>query len=148
MTPLPDPVNDTFVALMAGDEALAARHCLDDVTCHIGGQHPFTGDYRGVEEIIGVLHRMDEVGGAPSFSVTNVMSDDSGSQVLVEGVAMHGTYARHTITRLRFDSGRLAELWIKPLDQRAEDDFWRGLLPQQRAGGTGAPADAETSNGV
>lgn len=148
MTPLPAQVTDSFAALMAGDEAVAALHCVEEVTCHIGGQHPFTGDYRGVSQIIGVLRRMDEVGGEPSFSVTNVMSDDSGSQVLVEGVAMHGTYARHTITRLRFDSGRLAELWIKPLDQRTEDDFWRGVMPQQRARDTGAAADSETTGGA
>lgn len=132
------PVTDPYAALLSGDEDAAALHCAADVTCHVGGEHPFSGDYRGVDDITSVLRRMDEVGGEPSFTATNVMSDDSGSQVLVEGMAKHGTYARHVITRLRYEEGRLAELWIKPLDQRTEDDFWRGRMPQQRAGGSGA----------
>lgn len=136
MNSFSDPVTDPYAALLSGDEASAAQHCASDVMCHVGGAHPFSGDYRGVSDIAGVLRRMDEVGGEPSFTATNVMSDDSGSQVLVEGMAKHGTYARHVITRLRYVEGRLAELWIKPLDQRAEDDFWRGRMPQQRAGGS------------
>lgn len=144
--PLPDQVSSSYAALRSGDEATAARHCVEDVTCHIGGQHPFTGDYRGVAEIIGVLHRMDEVAGRHSFTVTNVMSDGSGSQVLVEGVARHGDYTRHVITRLRFDGGRLAEMWLKPLDQRTEDDFWRSLVPQQRTGGTTVTAETDATN--
>jgi ketosteroid isomerase-like protein len=147
MIPLPDQVRRSYTALMTGDHATAREHCAEDVTCHIGGQHPFTGDYHGVAQITDVVRCMDEVGGAPSFTVTNVMSDDSGSQVLIEGVAVHGSYARHVINRLRYEGGRLTELWIRPLDQRAEDEFWRGRVPQQRAGGSGAPADAEATNG-
>jgi hypothetical protein len=86
---------------------------------------------------------MDEVGGEHSFTVTNVMTDDTGSQVLIEGVAKHGSFARHVINRLRYDGERLAELWLKPLDQRAEDEFWRGRVPQQRAGRSGSTAAAD-----
>lgn len=143
MIPLPDQVKRSYSALMTGDDVTAARNCAEDVTCHIGGENPFSGDYRGVAQITELLRCMDAAGGSPSFTVTNVMSDDTGAQVLIEGVAMHGTYARHMINRLRYDDGRLVELWIKPLDQRAEDEFWRGRVPQQRGGGSGgSPADA------
>ena len=145
MIPLPDQVTRSYVALAAGDRETARRHCVDDVTCHIGGAHPFTGDYRGVSRISDVLRRMQEVGGEHSFSVTNVMSDDSGSQVLIEGVADNAGFVRHVMTRLRFEDGRLAELWVKPLDQRAEDEFWRARVPLQRSGGT--RAGTEVGNG-
>ena len=136
MIPLPDQVRRSYTALMTGDDVTAADHCAEDVTCHIGGENPFSGDYRGVAQITELLRQMDEVGGDPSFTVTNVMSDDTGAQVLIEGVAMHSGFARHMINRLRYDDDRLVELWIKPLDQRAEDEFWRGRVPQQRAGGS------------
>jgi ketosteroid isomerase-like protein len=146
MIPLPDQVRRSFSALMDGDDDTASRNCAADVTCHIGGQHPFTGEYRGVARITEMLRLMDEIGGGHSFTVTNVMTDDSGSQVLIEGVAMHGSFARHVIKRLRYDGGRLVELWIKPLDQRAEDEFWRAQVPHQRLGGS-VPVDAEAGNG-
>jgi uncharacterized protein len=138
MIPLPDQVRRSYSALMAGDGVTAARNCAEGVVCHIGGDNPFSGDYRGVEQITGVLREMDELGGPHSFTVTNVMSDDTGSQVLIEGVAMHGSYARHVLNRLRYDEGRLVELWLKPLDQRTEDEFWRGRVPHQRGGGRAA----------
>ena len=143
MIPLPDQVRRSYSALLIGDDDTASRHCAEDVTCHIGGQHPFSGDYCGVAAITELLRIMGEVGGSPSFTVTNVMTDDAGVQVLIEGVARHGGYARHVINRLRYDGDRLAELWIKPLDQRAEDEFWRTRVPQQRAGGAGTTTPAD-----
>lgn len=145
MISLPDHVRDSYTALMTGDAVTARRHCLAGVTCHVGGQHQFSGDYDGVAGITDLLQRMDEAGGDHSFTVTNVMSDDSGSQVLIEGVAVHDSYVRHVIHRLRYAEGRLAELWLKPLDQRTEDEFWSGRMPQQRAGGSGAPAEADAT---
>ena len=143
MIPLPDQVRRSYSALMAGDSSTAREHCAEDVVCHIGGEHPFSGDYRGVAEISELLRVMDEVGGEHSFTVTNVMTDDTGSQVLIEGVAKHGSFVRHVINRLRYEGERLAELWLKPLDQRAEDEFWRGQVPQQRAGGSDSTAAAD-----
>lgn len=131
MIPLPDPVRRSYAALVRGDDATARPHCVADVVCHIGGAHPFTGDYRGVGDIIDVLREMDDVGGQHEFTVTNLMSDDSGSQVLIEGVARNDGYVRHVIKRLRFDDGQLAEMWIRPLDQRAEDDFWLAQAPDR-----------------
>lgn len=148
MIPLPDKVTRSYTALMTGDDTTARPHCADDVTCHIVGQHPFSGDYHGVDQISAVLRRMDEAAGSQaSFTPTNLMSDDSGSQVLIEGVLMHGSYVRHVINRLRYDDDRLVELWLKPLDQRAEDEFWLARLPQQRSGLSDAPVDAEATNG-
>ena len=143
MIPLPDQVTRSYSALTTGDSATAGLHCVEDVLCHVTGAHPFSGDYRGVAEIVELLRAMDEAGGDHSFTVTNVMSDDTGSQVLVEGVARHGSFARHVINRLRYDGELLAELWLKPLDQRAEDEFWRGRVPHQRAGGSGTTAAAD-----
>ena len=142
MHTLPEQIRSSYAALMSGDPERAADHCADDVTCHIGGAHPFSGEYRGVTQIAGVVRQMTEVAGPESFTVTSLMSDDDNGQVLIEGVAQHGTFVRHVINRLRYDQGRLAEVWIKPLDQRAEDDFWIGRVPQQRAGGT-TPGDAD-----
>ncbi len=139
MITLPEQIRSSYSALMSGDAERAASHCANDVTCHIGGEHPFSGDYRGVARITDLVHEMTEVAGPHSFTVTNLMSDDDGKQVLIEGVAQHGSFVRHVINRLRYDDGRLVEVWIKPLDQRAEDEFWIGRVPQQRAGGS--PSD-------
>lgn len=142
MQNLPEQIRSSYTALMSGDAERAADLCAEDVTCHIGGEHPFSGEYRGVAQITGVVREMTAVAGPESFTVTSLMRDDDGEQVLIEGVAQHGTFVRHVINRLRYDDGRLAEVWIKPLDQRAEDDFWIGRVPQQRAGGS-TPGDAD-----
>ncbi len=137
MIPLPDQIRRSYSALMSGDAAGAASHCSEDVTCHVAGEHPFSGEYRGVAQIAQLVREMNEAAGPESFTVTNLMSDDQGEQVLIEGVAQHEGFVRHVINRLRYTDGRLAEMWIKPLDQRAEDEFWIGRVPQQRSGGSG-----------
>lgn len=139
MQNLPEQIRSSYAALMSGDAERAAGLCAEDVICHIGGEHPFSGEYRGVAQIAGVVQEMTAVAGPESFTMTSLMRDDDGEQVLIEGVAQHGTFVRHVINRLRYDGGRLAEVWIKPLDQRAEDDFWTGRVPHQRARGSARP---------
>ncbi len=134
MIQLPDQIVCSYSALMDGDVEVARRSCSQDLVCHVGGSHPLSGDYHGITQIVDVVRRMGELGGQASFTPTNVMTDDTGTQMLLEGVAMHGSFARHVINRLRYEDDQLTELWIRPLDQRAEDDFWTARVPHQRAG--------------
>ena len=60
---LPEQIRSSYTALMSGDAERAAGLCADDVTCHIGGEHPFSGEYRGVAQIAGVVRQMTEVAG-------------------------------------------------------------------------------------
>ncbi len=122
----------------------------DDVVFHISGEHALSGEYAGVAEVRRYLTAVKEAtGGRGGFSVTSAFTDDSGSEVLVEGTAFHGEgpFVRTVVHRLKLSGGRLVKFRDHPFDQQSEDRFWNARVPAQRdgaqaEGSTGSPSAA------
>jgi ketosteroid isomerase-like protein len=146
MSRLTERVRHAYQAFAEDPERLWDRFD-DDVVFHISGEHPLSGDYVGVAEFRRYLAAVNEAtAGRGGFSVTSAFSDDSGSEVLVEGTAFHGEgpFVRTVVHRLRLSEGRLVEFRDHPFDQESEDRFWSARVPAQRDGER-ADATAETS---
>ena len=129
-------VRAAYDALNAGRFDAALSTMDDDVVLHIAGDHPLSGTYRGRRGLGEYLHRLQGATEAPGvYRVVSVLVDESSGDVLVEGTAHHGgeePFVRTIVHQLRFDEGRIVEVWERPFDQAAENRFWRRRVPPQR----------------
>jgi len=131
-----DRVRAAYKALDAGRFDAAFDGLDEDVVMHIAGDHPLSGTYRGKEGIRTYVDALEEATeGTSGFTVLSVMVDEAAERVLVEGTAYTGRehpFVRTMVHQLRFDGGRVVEVWQRPFDQAAEDKFWRRQVPPQR----------------
>ncbi|MET1052717.1 MAG: nuclear transport factor 2 family protein [Mycetocola sp.] len=135
---------DEYVAqVRAGYAALGEGHyetafeLIDEhVVMHIAGDHPLSGTYRGKSGLLAYMDAMVAASeGSNAYTVVSVMVDEVTGGVLVEGTAVHGTeqpFVRTIVHQLRFEDGRVVEVWQRPFDQAAEDQFWRSAMPTRR----------------
>jgi ketosteroid isomerase-like protein len=142
MSRLTESVRHAYQAF-AEDPQLVWDRLDDDVVFHISGEHPLSGEYAGLAEVRRYVDAVNEAtGGRGGFSVASAFTDDSGTEMLVEGTAFHGDgpYIRTVVHRLKLSGGRIVEFRDHPFDQQSEDRFWSSRVPAQR---DGEQADAD-----
>jgi uncharacterized protein len=130
---VPDPsdldVVLRFYAALMGPNPPDARHRMTgDVTVHVPGTHPLSGDHIGPDAVLAFVER------------SRALTDDGLRSELLDvlnGRGHIGLYFRvratrgsrsldnHTIHRARVQAGRVAEVWFHNHDDLAVDDFWR-----------------------
>ena len=126
-------VRQAYAAYAAGDRAPLWALLAPEVTFHVAGDHPLSGDYRGAAAVQGYLATLERLHGGPgSASLDTVFADESGDLVLLESTTRHGDHARSIGHVLRFEGDRLVELWDNPADPEAEDRYWRARVPAQQ----------------
>ncbi|GAA1932161.1 nuclear transport factor 2 family protein [Nocardioides marmoribigeumensis] len=124
-----DQVREIYAGLGSRDPERTARTCREDVTVHVAGSHPLSGTYVGVPAVRDLFARIEAAAGRGTFTVTGLMADDDERELLVEACVAHRGFVRTIVHRLVLCEGRLAALHEHPMDQAAENEFWRGLLP-------------------
>ncbi len=126
-------VREAYAAYAAGDRAPLWAMFAPEVTFHVAGTHPLSGDYRGVEAVVRYLDTIERLNGGPGgATLDTVFADESGNLVLLESTTRHGGFDRSIGHVLRFERDRLVELWDNPADPEAEDRYWRGRVPAQQ----------------
>jgi uncharacterized protein len=130
-------VQEAYAAYAAGDRAPLWAMFAPEVTFHVAGTHPLSGDYRGIEAVVRYLDTIERLNGGPGgATLDTVFADESGNLVLLESTTRHGGFDRSIGHVLRFEHDRLVELWDNPADPEAEDRFWRLQIPAQRGPGS------------
>jgi ketosteroid isomerase-like protein len=129
-TTLAERVREIYAGLGASDPERTLRACWPDVVVEVAGTHLLSGTYVGVPAVRALFARIQELGGRAAFTITGLMSDEAEDQVLVEACWAQGRHVRTVVHRLVLREGRLAELHEHPMDQAAENEFWR-----RRSGG-------------
>jgi uncharacterized protein len=126
-------VREAYAAYAAGDHEPLWALLAPQVTFHVAGDHPLSGDYRGLEEVQGYLAMLERLNGGPGgATLDTVFADESGDMVLLESTTRHGHVERSIGHVLRFEGDRLVELWDNPADPQAEDRYWRARVPAQQ----------------
>jgi hypothetical protein len=126
-------VRHAYAAYTAGDCGPLQAMLAPEITFHVAGDHPLSGDYRGVDEVRVYLATVDRLhGGRAGATLDTVFADESGDLVLLESTTRHGNVKRSIGHVLRFDGDRLMEVWDNPADPDAEDRYWRRRIPGQR----------------
>jgi ketosteroid isomerase-like protein len=126
--PVAERVREIYAGLTSRDPDRTAQACRPDVVVQIAGSHPLSGTYVGVPAVRELLALILETAGRPAFTITGLMADDDEDEVLVEACVAHEGHVRTIVHRLVLRDGQLAELHEHPMDQSAENEFWRTRL--------------------
>lgn len=118
-----------YEAFRTGDmETLRNELFQPDIVWHHGGNNPTSGDYRGVEQVLGLfLNTMETTDGTFRVGLRSVAAGDD----LVIGVGLaNGSRKGDTVTDepfvhvARIKDGKMAEAWIVNIDQERVDQFY------------------------
>jgi uncharacterized protein len=126
-------VRHTYAAYATGERAPLWALLAPEVTFHVAGDHPLSGDYRGAAAVQRYLDTIERLNGGPGgATLDTVFADESGDLVLLESTTRHGGRERSIGHVLRFEDQHLVELWDNPADPEAEDRYWRARVPAQQ----------------
>ncbi len=114
-------------ALLAGDFAGFLALHSEDVVMHVPGTSPLSGDHVGREGVAAVFQREISMLDAPPEVVPldDLGSDDHAAGVVIQRMQRGGrSYEALQVVVARVRNGQLAEVWFRPEDQAAFDDFF------------------------
>ena len=106
-----------------------AELLAEDIVWHVPGTSPIAGDHRGRDEVFAYFERRRKLADHTFVLRPKGVLEDSGAVVqLVDGEATIGGERRswHTAGVYRIAGGRIAEVWLVPLDLAAFDAIWGG----------------------
>jgi hypothetical protein len=116
-----------YRAYAESDLTTLAALYSDDVVFHVAGRHPLSGDYLGMDAVLGYMLRVAEIGtGGGGFEVEGLFADDDTAIATVIGTIHCGgrEFRRRIVHVNRVVNGQIHEFWDLPFDQHAEDEFW------------------------
>jgi ketosteroid isomerase-like protein len=107
-------VRKGYEAFSTGDVS-SMRQLLDpDVVWHAGGRNPLSGDYRGVEEVLGFFGRtMEHTQGSFRVSIEEVLVNDDGAAVVQRssGERNGKSFDDRGLQLFRISDGKAVEVW-------------------------------------
>jgi ketosteroid isomerase-like protein len=107
-------VRKGYEAFSTGDVS-SMRQLLDpDVVWHAGGRNPLSGDYRGVEEVLGFFGRtMEHTQGSFRVSIEQVLVNDDGAAVVQRssGERNGKSFDDRGLQLFRISDGKAVEVW-------------------------------------
>jgi len=112
--PNEDLVRKGYEAFSTGDMA-TLRQLLDpEVVWHSGGRNPLSGDYRGVEDVLGFFGRtMEHTQGTFRVSVEEVLVNDQGAVVVQRSSAQRNgkSLDDRPLQLFHISDGKVVEVW-------------------------------------
>ncbi len=112
----------------AGDRQGMREFLTPDVRWHVSGDHPLSGDYRGVDDVLGYFERVREMTeGTLRIEPTQMLADDGHAAIFMRVTARRGDRNLNVLMAeaLTLDEdGRWREYWALADDQSAVDAFW------------------------
>ena len=123
--PNEDLVRKGYEAFSTGDMT-GMRQLLDpQVVWHAGGRNALSGDYRGVEEVLGFFGRTMEVTqGSFRVSVEEVLVNDQGAAVVQRSSGQRDgkSFEDRGVQLFRISAGKAVEVWQYWGDPYAADE--------------------------
>jgi ketosteroid isomerase-like protein len=114
-------------ALLAGDfPGFLAMH-TDDAVMHVPGSSPLAGDHVGREGIAALFQQeLSMLDGPPEMiPLDDLGSNDHAASIVIQRMHRDGRdYDGLQVVVARVRDGQLAEVWFRPQDQAAFDDFF------------------------
>ena len=99
----------------------------DEVTWHVRGVGPLSGDYHGRDEVFAFFGRLaEETAGTFRLDVHDVLANDEHTVALCTLSASRGAKSVETpvanVSHVR--DGKVTEFWAATTDPQASIDFW------------------------
>ncbi len=115
-----------YEAFGAGDLDTVLSIFSEDISWHIGGDSPLTGDYKGHQEVMGFFARLMELsGGTFRLQVHDILANDThGAAMVVAHAEREGrTLEGRAVHTWHLAGGKATEFWSFEEDQGALDRF-------------------------
>jgi ketosteroid isomerase-like protein len=120
-------VRHAYRAFAQGDIPTALGLLADDISWHVPGRSPLSGDYKGHQEVFGFLAKSMELsGGTLRIEIDEVLSE--GERVIVlctVSADLNGQYwSSPEVHVWRVVRSKAVEFREFQGDQQTEDEFW------------------------
>ena len=120
-------LRQAYDAFARGDVPTVLQILADEITWHVPGRSPLSGDYKGHDEVVGFFTRSMELsGGTLRVDVDEIVAD--GERVIVLTTVSAERNGRHwsapEVHVWRVVDGRATEFCEYQGDQQTEDEFW------------------------
>lgn len=125
--PNEDLIGKFYKAAGAGDAAAIKDLFSPRIVWHEPGQSPVSGDYKGIQEFVGLFAKTFELsGGTFQLEVHDVLASDDHAVGLVTASAKREgkTWSDNQVNVFHFEEGKITEFWNHPGDLYAKDEFW------------------------
>lgn len=120
-------VQRSLEALGRGDADGFMDFWSDDVVWRVPGNNPFSGVYRGRQEVRGAVQRFLETADF-RFEAVDVLADEGHVVIMFHATGEHGDKSMD-MSVANFitveDAGQWKSCWWLPSDQQAYDEFLR-----------------------
>jgi uncharacterized protein len=121
-------IRDALATYNSGDREAMREFLAPDIRWHVSGDHPLSGDYEGIEEVLGYFGRVQELTeGSLRIEPTQMLADDGRASIFMRVTATRADRkldVEMAETLLLDEQGRWAEYWALADDQAAVDAFW------------------------
>lgn len=99
----------------------------EDVVWHSFGESPFSGDFKGQQEVFGVFAQIPQKTESFSQEIHDVLANDDHAVALVKtNVTVNGKSASFDAAHIyHMADGKVTEAWIVPADQAAAAEIWK-----------------------
>jgi len=120
-------LQDAYDAFARGDVPAVLQVFADEITWHVPGRSPLSGDYKGHEEVVGFFTRSMELsGGTLRIAVDEIVA--KGERVIalttVSAERNGRRWSSPEVHVWRVVDGRAVEFCEYQGDQQTEDEFW------------------------
>ena len=126
--PNEDLIRKGFDAFSKGDmDVLRNEVFAADVKYHIPGKSPISGDYNGIEEVLGFFAKIFELtGGTFRVELHDVLANDEHAVALspASGQRDGKSFQDNGVLVFHIKEGKATEVWLHPTDQYASDEFF------------------------
>src|SRR5205823_1055259 len=116
-----------YEAFAKGDLATLSEVIAGDVTWHVQGAGPLSGDYHGRDEVFDLFRRLaEETAGTFRLDIHDVLANDEHAVALCTLSASRGDKSIEVpvanVSHVR--DGQVTEFWGATTDPQASIDFW------------------------
>ncbi len=117
-----------FEAFSKGDmDTLRNEFLAPDIKYHVPGKSPISGDYSGVDEVLGFFGKVFELtGGTFRVELHDVLANDEHGIALSPATGQRDGKTLHDngVLVFHFKDGKTSEVWLHPGDVYASDEFF------------------------
>jgi uncharacterized protein len=116
-----------YDAFAKGDMATLSELIADDVTWHVRGAGPLSGDYNGRDQVFSLFGRLaEETAGTFRLDVHDVLANDEHAVALCTLSASRGAKSIEVpvANASHVRDGKITEFWSATTDPQASIDFW------------------------
>jgi uncharacterized protein len=122
-----DIVRRGYAAFQSGDMDTLRTILAGDVVWHAPGQGPQSGDFQGLENVIGEFGRLfQDSGGTFRVEITEILEGNESVVVLARSSASREgrTLDQPYVHIFHFRGDQVSEAWVVNYNQAESDAFW------------------------